>query len=208
MYTGARLSEILKLRWEWVDWQHRLLLLPTSKTGKKSIVLSEPALAILRRVPRVEGNPYVICGEKPRAHLVNLQKTWRRIRKAAGLHDVRIHDLRHSFASFAAAGGASLPMIGALLGHTQSQTTMRYAHLANDPLAEVAEAVGRQIERAANSRTYDGGSGGRGCKIDSPTVDHLPPDRERNRSTVEVGRLTAPIVAVIEGESRSTSGNT
>jgi integrase len=148
LYTGARLNEILTLRWEWVDWQRRLLLLPISKTGPKSIVLSGRAVAVLGRIPRIEGNPYVICGKRPGAHLVNLQKPWRRIRKAAGLDHICIHDLRHSFASFAAAGGASLPMIGALLGHSEPRTTARYAHLANGPLAQVAEAVGQQIEGA------------------------------------------------------------
>ena len=96
---GARLSEILTLRWQDVDFDGASLRLPDSKTGKKSIYLNPPALQVLSSLQRGADNPYVIQGERAGAHLVNLQKPWRRIRKAAGLDDVRIHDLRHSFAS-------------------------------------------------------------------------------------------------------------
>ena len=82
--------------------------------------------------------------------MINLQKPWRRIRTLAELEDVRLHDLRHSFASVAASNGASLPLIGGLLGHTQPQTTARYAHLANHPLQEVNEKVGRKLKQALN----------------------------------------------------------
>jgi integrase len=143
--TGARLSEILTLQWSYVDFDHSLLRLPDSKTGQKVIYLNAPALQILTDLPRLEGNPHVICGKRDGAHLVNLQKPWRQIRKAAGLDDVRIHDLRHSFASVAAGSGQSLPVIGALLGHTQPQTTARYAHLAADPLRAASDAVGGKI---------------------------------------------------------------
>ncbi|MBY0420860.1 MAG: tyrosine-type recombinase/integrase, partial [Parvularculaceae bacterium] len=148
LLTGARLSEILTLKWEWVDFDARLLRLPDSKTGKKTVALSAPALDVLASLPRQEGNPFVICGAVTGARLVNLQKPWRRIRKAAGLDDVRIHDLRHSFASVAVAGGASLPLIGALLGHSQPQTTARYAHLGNDPRLAAADAVATRIAAA------------------------------------------------------------
>jgi len=146
--TGARLSEILTLRWDYVSLEHGLLLLPDSKTGKKAIHLNAPAVALLMGLPRIEGNPYVICGEKPGRRLVNLEKPWRRLRKAAGIEDVRLHDLRHSFASVAAMGGMSLPLIGAMLGHGKSSTTARYAHLANDPVKAASEAVGRRIASA------------------------------------------------------------
>ncbi len=88
----------------------------------------------------------MIVGNKPGTHLVNLQKLWRRIRKQAELDDVRLHDLSHSFASLAAGNGASLPLIGGLLGHSQPQTTERYAHLANNPLPEVNEQVAEQLK--------------------------------------------------------------
>jgi integrase len=151
--TGARLSEILTLRWEWVDVPARLIRLADSKTGAKTIALSAPALAALESIPRQQGNPYVICGRNAGEHLVNLQKPWRRIRKAAGLDDVRIHDLRHSFASVAVAGGMSLPLIGSLLGHTQPATTARYAHLADDPRLAAADAVAATIAARLSGET-------------------------------------------------------
>jgi integrase len=146
--TGARLSEILTLRWEFVNFERAMIRLPDSKTGAKTLYLNAPALNVLTEIPRVDGNPFVIVGERKGARLVNLQKPWRRIRAAAGLDDVRLHDLRHSFASAAVAGGMSLPMIGALLGHSQPQTTARYAHLSADPLRAASEAVAGRISSA------------------------------------------------------------
>ncbi len=143
--TGARVSEILTLTWEEVDLERGLLLLKTSKTGQKPIYLNKASVMILDSLPRLSKNPYVIIGSKPATHLASLRKHWVRICREAKLNDVRLHDLRHSFASLAASGGASLPIIGRLLGHTQPQTTARYAHLANDPLREVNEMVGEQL---------------------------------------------------------------
>lgn len=145
LLTGARLSEITKLRWDWVDLQRGFLLLPDSKTGERAIFLSTPARTLLATLPRAEGNPHVIVGLVPGSYLINLQKPWGRIRERAGLSDVRIHDLRHSFASLAASRGASLPLIGQLLGHTQPQTTQRYAHLAAKPVHDLNETIGEQI---------------------------------------------------------------
>ncbi|MGD9507351.1 MAG: site-specific integrase [Geminicoccaceae bacterium] len=129
--------------------------LPDSKTGAKTIHLSPPALAVLCELPRLATNPYLIVGAKPRRHLVNLEKPWRRVRKAALLTDVRLHDLRHSFASVAVAGGHSLPMIGALLGHSQPQTTARYAHLAADPMLAASAAVASRIAAAMQPKKAD-----------------------------------------------------
>jgi integrase len=143
--TGARLTEILTLKWEHVDLNCQVLRLPDSKTGAKAIYLNDPAIKLLRAMPRVEGNPHVIVGKKAGARLIDLQKPWRRIRAVASLDDVRIHDLRHSFASIAAGAGMSLPMIGKLLGHTQAATTQRYAHLAADPVRAAADLVGAEI---------------------------------------------------------------
>jgi integrase len=153
--TGARRNEILTLQWEHVSEEHGCLMLPDSKTGRKSVRLSPPALALLQTIPRLEGNPYVICGERPGRHLVNIEKPWRRIRAAAKLDNVRLHDLRHSFASVAASGGQSLVIIGKLLGHSKPGTTARYAHLADDPVKAASDAVGRHIASA-----MDGGAGG------------------------------------------------
>jgi integrase len=148
LLTGARLSEILTLQWEHVDFERQCLNLPDSKTGAKTIYLSPSALEVLSKLERKDGDPYVIAGGKAGSHLADLEKPWRRIRAWAGLSDVRLHDLRHSFASVAAAGGLSLPMIGALLGHTQQQTTARYAHLLGDPMKQAAALVGQRIEAA------------------------------------------------------------
>ena len=148
LFTGARLSEILTLKWEDVHMEDQCLRLPDSKTGAKTIYLPPPALEILSGLKRQEENPYVVVGAKPGQHLVNLRKPWGRIRKRAGLDDVRLHDLRHSFASMAVAGGLSLPMIGALLGHSQPATTARYAHLADDPLKQAANLTGARIAAA------------------------------------------------------------
>jgi len=146
--TGARRNEILTLRWEHVNEEHGSLMLPDSKTGRKTVHLNAPSLAVLHSIPRLEANSYVICGEKAGGHLVNLEKPWRRIRAAAKLDNVRLHDLRHSFASVAASGGQSLVVIGKMLGHSKPATTARYAHLADDPVKAASEAVGRHIASA------------------------------------------------------------
>lgn len=102
LLTGARRSEILTLKWDYVDLDNRQLRLPRSKTGPKSIYLTTAVAHTLQSLPRVHGNPFVIVGERPGAHLINLQKPWRRIRDRAGFHDARLHDLRHSYASVGA----------------------------------------------------------------------------------------------------------
>jgi integrase len=143
--TGARLSEILTLRWDDVDLKHQTLRLKDSKTGPKPIYLSEQAIEVLLSIPRCSANPYVIVGRKPGSRLVNLQKPWRRIRAAAGLPDVRLHDLRHTYASYGATSGLGLPIIGTLLGHRSAATTHRYAHVANRPAHEAARHIGNRI---------------------------------------------------------------
>ncbi len=148
LFTGARLSEILTLRWEHVDLERGCLNLPDSKTGAKTVHLNPPALKVLSEIEREEGTPWVIRGRRENAHLIDLEHPWQRIRKRAGLKGVRIHDLRHTFASAGAAVGSSLPMLGALLGHTQAATTARYAHLAADPLKEVNDRIGARIAAA------------------------------------------------------------
>jgi len=144
--TGARLGEIQRCRWEYVHLDRGFIRLPDSKTGPRYIHLGRTAIEVLRTMPRVAGNPYLICSEHKTGEPVNdLQNTWRLIKKWAKLEDVHIHDLRHTFASNAVAMGMSLPMIGKLLGHTQTQTTARYAHLAMDPVLEAASKVTDQL---------------------------------------------------------------
>jgi len=192
IFTGARLSEIQTLKWSYIQGDR--VFLPDSKTGAKVLHLGKGALKVLGAIKRIEGNPYVITGKEEGAHLTDLQKPWRRVRKQAtvlywrdyggekvsalvqelqdkygtlpsweecrktaeearlemsiGLADVRIHDLRHTFASGAVMMGESLPMIGKLLGHTQPQTTARYAHLADDPLRSAMQRVDAMLEEA------------------------------------------------------------
>ena len=146
MLTGCRLSEIQKLRWEHVDLKAGELHLPDTKTGGRAVPLAPSAVRLLQSLPRDDENPWVTAGKKPGSHLTDLQHPWRRIRARAGLDDVRIHDLRHSFASRALALGEGLPMIGKLLGHTQVQTTARYAHLARDTVKASAARIGDSID--------------------------------------------------------------
>ncbi|MBY6153369.1 tyrosine-type recombinase/integrase [Vannielia litorea] len=157
VFTGARCSEILQLRWEDVNFDRGCLELEDSKTGMRDIHLPPAALQILTDLTREDGNPYVIVGNKPGAHLVNVKDSWVAIRKAAGLEDVRLHDLRHSFASIGARAGMSLPVIGALLGHRETATTARYAHLSDDPLRTAVDYIGEDIARAmgVNSNAKD-----------------------------------------------------
>jgi integrase len=142
--TGCRKNEVLSARWTWVDLDRGFLNLPDSKTGTKSVYLGPAAIYLLSSLPRVAGNSFIFPGHKDGDHFKALQHVWERVRIIAKLEptqlpngkieQVRIHDLRHSFASFAISGGASLPMVGKLLGHSQWATTQRYAHLADSPL--------------------------------------------------------------------------
>jgi integrase len=150
MLTGCRLGEIMTLQWEHVDIAGKALRLPDSKTGAKVVHLGRPAVEVLEKIERVKANPWVIVGTKPGARLTDLQPFWQRVRARAGLKDVRIHDLRHTFASTAVASGQGLPMIGKLLGHSQVQTTARYAHLAADPVKSAADQVSMSIASVLN----------------------------------------------------------
>jgi integrase len=133
-----------------VDLANSCLRLSDSKTGPRIVHLNEAAKVVLASIKRVSGNPFVIVGAKAGSHLINLKKPWQRIRRAAGLGDVRLHDLRHSFASVAIGLGEPLTIIGKLLGHTQAATTERYAHLAADPVRAANDRIGRAISRMIN----------------------------------------------------------
>src|SRR5438477_1001607 len=159
LFTGARLGEVLGLRWEWIDFERGEAKLPDSKSGAKTLHLPPPALQVLTDLRRLEGNPHVIVGQKAGAAMGDIQTPWRAIRGAAGLDDVRLHDLRHAFASVAASSGMGLPIIGKILGHTQAATTHRYAHLASDPVKAAAAAVAGKIAAAMRSGRDTGKDG-------------------------------------------------
>ncbi len=141
MLTGCRLNEIMTLKWNYVDLEAKELRLPDSKTGAKTVHLGTATADRIETIKKLEDNDFVITGKKPGGRLTDLQHPWRRIRKTAELEDLRLHDLRHSFASRGLIVGEGLPMIGKLLGHSQIQTTARYAHLANDPIKSAADRI-------------------------------------------------------------------
>jgi integrase len=160
--TGARLREILHARWQDVDFERSFIRLQDSKTGAKLIYLSAAAIDLLTALPRIDGNPYVIPGWKgaasdeaggsPRA---DLKRAWAAVTRAAALEGLRIHDLRHSFASFGAGASLGLPIIGKLLGHSQATTTHRYAHLDADPMRKAVETIGATIAAAMDGKRRD-----------------------------------------------------
>jgi integrase len=146
LFTGCRLREILHLRWEHVDIERGCLFLPDSKSGRKTVILNAPALAVLNSLKRT--GPYVVPGDDPAQPRHDLKRPWDAVTKHAVLVGVRLHDLRHTYASFGAGGGLGLPIIGRLLGHSQAATTARYAHLDNDPLRRASEAIAARIAAA------------------------------------------------------------
>jgi site-specific recombinase XerD len=146
MFTGCRLREILHLRWQDIDFERGVLNLPDSKTGQKKVLLAGSALAILSDLPR--SGIYVIAGNDPEKPRADLHRPWTRIIKYAELEGLRLHDLRHSYASIGAASGIGLPALGKLLGHNNPSTTQRYAHLADDPLRRASEEIANTIAAA------------------------------------------------------------
>jgi integrase len=153
IFTGARPSEALGLTWEMVDLERGLLNISDSKTGAKVIHLSPPAQQLLARLPHLNGEARVFPPVKRRATEADLESAWSRVRERAKLEGVRLYDAaRHSFASLAVSGGASLYLVGGLLGHRKTSTTQRYAHLSADPLRAVNDAVGQRLAAALAGR--------------------------------------------------------
>ena len=145
LLTGARRNEITQAKWDYVSWERRTLLVPLSKSGKpRAIALNAQALALLRAIPRTD-NPYIFPSPVNGKPSASLFFPWDRIRRRAGLADVRLHDLRHSYASFLVNQGISLYVVQGLLGHAHSRTTQRYAHLAHETLLDAAERVSSAI---------------------------------------------------------------
>ncbi|QYF86221.1 tyrosine-type recombinase/integrase [Brevundimonas sp. PAMC22021] len=145
LLTGARKNEIAHLKWSEVDLERGLLRLQDSKTGAKTIRLGAPAIRLMTGL-RANGSVYVFPDRRhPKRPVANLDWAWVNIRKRAEMEDLRIHDLRHSFASAGLAGGEGLPLIGKLLGHSHISTTSRYAHLADDPLKAAADRISELV---------------------------------------------------------------
>jgi integrase len=152
MLTGARRNEITQAKWEHVLWTERKLLVPLSKSGKpRWIALSTSAMSLLDSIPKLAGCAHIFPSSITGRPCPSLWFPWRRIRARAGLQDVRLHDLRHSFASFLVNEGVSLYVVQALLGHANARTTQRYAHLASDTLSDATEIVDGIV--AAQPRT-------------------------------------------------------
>ena len=144
---------MLRAQWGDVDWIRKELKLPETKAGRMHYVpLSGPALAILRNLPslKVKGNPYILPGHIRGRHLVNIDAPWRRVRKAAELEDVRLHDLRRTVGSWLAQSGNSLPLIGKVLNHSSPATTAIYARFGQDQVREALENHGRKVMSVAN----------------------------------------------------------
>lgn len=156
--TGARRGEIEGLQWREIDMDRRRIVLSAerSKTGARRIPLSHAAMGTLATLPR--DSAYVFPAQRPNStsgYTQALPHVWERIRKEANLRDLRLHDLRHSFASFAAEAGASLQLIGKALGHTQIRTTERYAHLRDDPLQAMVDLIGERFEGVGKKKVVE-----------------------------------------------------
>lgn len=153
LLTGARRNEITQAKWEYINWDQRTLLVPRSKSGRPRLIrLNSAALAVLSSVQRLENNPFIFPSPVTGRASPSLHFPWLRIRKRAGLVNIRLHDLRHSFASFLVNQGVSLYIVQGLLGHLHARTTQRYAHLANETLRDAAEVVGESILGRAASQ--------------------------------------------------------
>ena len=141
LLTGARVSELLHAEWNHFDLERRLWLIPMSKTGKSRYVpLAQTAIDVIVQIPSLEGSPYLLPNPETGKPYVTLKRAWQTTRKEAKLRDLRIHDLRHSAASFMINAGIDLFAVGRVLGHADHKSTMRYSHLANDTLLAAVEA--------------------------------------------------------------------
>jgi integrase len=152
LLTGARRGEVLAMRWVDVDLQQAIWRIPDTKARRPHWVpLPQPVVTLLQALLQVQDNPYVFPGRDAHGHLTNISKAWTRIRTHAGLADVRIHDLRRTLGSWLAASGASLPLIGKALNHSQVSTTAIYARLSLDPVRTALESNAQRMLSAGDA---------------------------------------------------------
>ncbi|MBQ8744113.1 MAG: site-specific integrase, partial [Mailhella sp.] len=153
LFTGARKSEILSARWENVNMERRMLTVPLSKSGRaRHIPLSDAALQIFKELPR--DSEWVFPSNRTKHHMTSVFSVWNKVRRKAGLEDVRMHDLRHSFASFLINSGCSLYEVQRILGHHDPKVTTRYAHLTQDSLLKAANIVADKIGICQSKKPY------------------------------------------------------
>jgi len=169
--TGARKSELLQAKWEDVDTEAGQLKFPETKRGQAHYIpLTGPVLAVLGQIPKLEGNPYLFPGEGKEGHMINVTKPWARIRKAAGIEDINIHDLRRTVGSWLAQGGNSLHLIGKVLGHSNQSTTAIYSRFGQDSVRQAMDDHGRRLMVAAG-------------KLPPAEVKELNPQQKRKAKT-------------------------
>lgn len=150
MFTGARVGEILSLEWANINLEEGIARLPDSKTGFKILQLTHPAVAVLKGIPQIDR--WVFPSDSECGHMVNIKDAWGDVLKQANLLGWRLHDLRHAFASTMVNGGASLPIVGKILGHSNASTTQRYAHLEENPARKAAEQAASIIAHAIENQ--------------------------------------------------------
>jgi len=169
LLTGGRRNEITHAKWDYVDWTKKTLLVPKSKSGRARVIaLNQSAIALLRSAPRLDGNAYIFPSPVTGRPSASLFFPWDRVRKRAGLEDVRLHDLRHSFASFLVNRGVSLYIVQGLLGHLHARTTQRYAHLTDETLTDAAELVQEVVAFPGMERRSGGGAAAFGVMARPP----------------------------------------
>ena len=152
LLTGGRRNEVTHARWDCVDIEKGTLLVPLSKSGKpRTIALNQLASELIRRLPSRGQSDWLFPSPKTGKPCPSLYYPWDRVRKRAGLGDLRLHDLRHSYASNLVNGGVSLYLVQQLLGHSSPQTTQRYAHLERDTLTQASEIAAQTVLRAIDS---------------------------------------------------------
>lgn len=187
LLTGARLSEVLNAQWKDFDTVARLWTIEFNKSGKTRYVpLSDAAIRLIENLPRFEGCPYSFANPHTKQPYTSIHYAWDNVRKRAGLADLRIHDLRHSFASFLVNGGRSIYEVQKILGHTQIRTTQRYAHLSQETLLEAASTAMNSVPTPA-SLSAGNTLAGRPTRPPRTAITHSPPPADAQGDATGAG---------------------